>query len=433
MKAIAIAALAHLWLGVAGIAQAPLLRSSQVPRQPAQLLQQLPVLDQQTQEQQHQQVQALPEQHHVIFTERQKQQLHELQHPRADGEVALLQRGTSARVTVRAEAEAEMQLDSQCFDVANTLCVEDESGRSFTMERSFFPPDLRLWYQFDERLPVDHSGNLKHLTDDEGKLTKLTVGPGIMGRGNSASFDGRSFRTVQDTKALNTPAFTVALWLFLREDSVGAWRVIFSRGSSVEELLPALLLWPDERRLHVRVSPKADAGVGAQLDSAGVIPLKRWTHLAVSCTGNVLRLYINGVQDAQMIVEETPEASEKSTLKIGRDPWRAGVKGFIDDFRWYSRGLARDEVSAMLYPGLTGNAASTAVSLACLSCRYPEAVRKCNNQRRYLCSMQELFAGGLHTARSSGWLSSSSEVWSSEDEGDQRFDGRVRLGLCCDA
>lgn len=341
---------------------------------------------------------------------------------------SLLETGASSAVQASAEA-----LEAQCFVVPTTLCIEDEIGRTFSIARSYFPPDLLLWYQFDQSLPTDDSGQMRHLTDHNFALTPLQVGPGIMGRGGSASFDGSYYRTMRAAKALDSQAFTVMLWVYLRQDSIGAWRTIFSRGSEVGELLPALLLYPDERRLHVRVSPKVDAGVGTQLDSQGVLPLKRWSHIAITCTGSVLRLYINGVEDGHVIMEAPPPASEGSSLHLGRDPWRAGIKAFLDDFRWYSRVMPADEIRAVLYPGLTGTAGGGgAVSLSCLSCRFPEAIRKCTDQRRHLCSMQELFAGGLQTARASGWLAASSEVWSGEDEGEERFDGRHKLGLCCE-
>ena len=47
---------------------------------------------------------------------------------------------------------------------------------------------------------------------------------------------------------------TVSLWAFITKDSTGDWRTIFHKGSSSQELTPTILLWPKERRLHVRAS-----------------------------------------------------------------------------------------------------------------------------------------------------------------------------------
>lgn len=317
---------------------------------------------------------------------------------------------------------------SNCFDVPESICLRDGSGLSFVLGKPFYPPDLQLWFDFDKALPVDESGHSKHLTDTNLALTPLPAGPGLLGRGASAAFDGRLYRTVAQTDMLNTPAWTVALWLYLREDSVGSWRTIFSRGSRPEELSPALLLAPDERRLHVHVSPHAEAA-GGVLDASGLLPLRRWTHVAVVCTGSVVRLFINGVKDGEVILEETvPDSS--GPLHIGRDPWRAGTKAFLDDFRWYTRELPPDELRALVYPSLTGMAATDAISLGCVACGFAEAVQACDAKREHLCSLQELFSGGFHAARAMGWLSASSEVWYHEED-DGRFDGSTRLGICC--
>jgi len=330
-----------------------------------------------------------------------------------------------------------------CFEVPRSICLREDAvagaegegaGRSFIVGPAPALSDLVLWYQFDKSLPVDESGHWRHLTDSQGNLSPLTVGPGLLGRGGSASFDGRGYRTVAPSEAFDSPAFTVALWVYLREDSVGSWRTIFSRGSSPGQLMPALLLWPDQRRLHVRASLRADLHDGS-LDSSGLLPLRRWTHLAVACTGSVLRLYVNGVKDGETILEEPLPTGGgggggQSSLYVGRDPWRAGTKAYLDDFRWYSRALPPDEIRALVFPSLTG-AAADFVHLGCSSCAFTEAVRSCGS-RSHLCSLQELYAGGFHVARVMGWLAASPSVWYRNEEGEDLFSGEHRLGLCCE-
>lgn len=44
-------------------------------------------------------------------------------------------------------------------------------------------------------------------------------------------------------------------------------------------MTPTIMLWPKERRLHVRVSTDANSNEG--LDSKSTIPLRRWTHVSV--------------------------------------------------------------------------------------------------------------------------------------------------------
>jgi hypothetical protein len=315
------------------------------------------------------------------------------------------------------------------------VCLAQDDGKSFVIGPATRPPEhLELWYKFDESLPVDSSGNRRHLVDASMALTKVSVGPGVMGRGASAAFDGRNYRVVPADASVDTPAFTVALWLYLLEDSVSAWRTIVSRGNHAEKLSMALLLWPGERRLRVRASTRDDIGEDV-LDGTGLLPLRRWTHVAVTCTGGVLRLFVNGVRDGEVILEESLQGMA-GNIFIGRDPWRAGTKAYLDDFRWYSRALLPEELQTLIFPSMTGMSGMGSVSLGCPQCRFPEAIRSCS-KHNHLCSLQELYAGGYHTARAMGWLTSSNMpgimkgVWYYSQETADLYDGSEKLGLCC--
>jgi hypothetical protein len=320
-----------------------------------------------------------------------------------------------------------------CFEVGNTLCMLDPAGssRTYVFRATATLPEIEAWYSFDKSLPVDESGKRNHLLDAEYRLSPVDVGPGILGKGASMALDGRHVHQISSSERMESGTFTVTLWLYLTEDSIGSWRTIFNKGASPDELLPALLLYPDERRLQARISYHAsdtqyEHGV---LDSQGLVPLRRWTHLAMSSTGGVMRLYINGQLDNEAIVGASRLEYSRAPIFIGRDPWRSGTKGYLDDFRWYSRVLQDAEIRSLTFPSLTGMS-SDFVHLGCKSCTFPEAVGQCKGDT-HLCSLQELFAGGFHTARVMGWLPPVPEVWYYNEHGIDLFAGQKKMGLCC--
>lgn len=312
-----------------------------------------------------------------------------------------------------------------CFEVPGAICLQ-EGGKNFVVSPGDSLSELALWYQFDKSLPVDDSGHGNHLLDTAGNLAAIPAGPGILGRGASAALDGRNYGVVKSAPTLQGSCWTISMWLYLLEDSVGGWRTLVHRGGSAEQLSPALLLWPDERRLHLRVSASGGDGV---LDSTGLVPLRRWTHIAASCAGGVLRLFVNGLRDGEVILEGA--ATPSGDLHVGRDPWRAGTRGYLDDLRWYNREMSESEIRALALPGITGVGVD-AVRLGCSGCTFPDAIKSCETGHdTHLCSLQELFSGGFHTARVMGWLSSSAEVWYHNEQEPNAFSGVRKLGLCC--
>ena len=100
---------------------------------------------------------------------------------------------------------------------------------------------------------------------------------------------------------IETSDLTVTFWIYLLEDSTGNWRTILSKGNSVEEITPTIMLWPKERRLHVRVSTENFWNEG--IESRGIINMKQWVHLSVVISGQMIQLYINGNLDSEIILK----------------------------------------------------------------------------------------------------------------------------------
>ena len=68
--------------------------------------------------------------------------------------------------------------------------------------------------------------------------------------------------------------------------------------------------------------------------------MNTWTHLAATYNGNVLALYVNGVQAGQLLIAGSLTAST-SPLRIGgNNVWGEWFEGDIDEVRVYNRALA---------------------------------------------------------------------------------------------
>lgn len=350
---------------------------------------------------------------------------------------ALAEQGTSRTETAgQASANLAAKFASTCLTLPSSLCLTSESGnatKTFKLSSDATPSALTAMFSFDHSHSVDESGNDNHMTVKDG--AKVVSGPGVGGKGAGASFDGEMFAKVP-AKALDSKTFTVAFWLFLRQDSIGRWRTIVSKGETEQEMTPTILLNADDRRLRVSFSSADDWNDG--FVSSGPLPLRRWTHLAltVSCDdggdSSLARLFINGVKDRQKVVNGEIVVN-KGDLRVGRDEWRAGTISYVDDLRLYSRGLSEAEVLALQLPRVTGIPGERFASLGCLNCNRESAVKACDDVKHaHLCTLQELYAGGFHLARVQGWLTSNPEVHFSNDLHHHAADPtEMKLGMCC--
>ena len=127
---------------------------------------------------------------------------------------------------------------------------------------------------------------------------------------------------------------------------------------------------------------------------------------------------------------------------LGGDPWRpaGGLDGFIDEFKFYGRALTTDEIQAAAGFAL-GGVEPAFIELGCMGCALDAAAATCA-VGYHLCNTHDLHAGGYMVARSMGWATSNSHVWTAEEAragGGQNASwsgsvpGAVKtgLGLCC--
>jgi len=338
--------------------------------------------------------------------------------------------------SIDAGKEAAAAAGGLCDVVAQgPICV---AGGKKVVTADAAPRSLLAHFTFDDNHGLDTSGFHNHAA------LAPSFGPGIGGHGHSARYAGTDYSEVRHTAAYAEAgaSFTVEMWIYLRQDSTGDWRTVMHKGGRDEERTPTLFLEPLTRGLEFFVST-ADASqpMGERLWSNSFVPLHRWTHLAAIAEGHSLRLYINGLLDSENVTVGSV-VHNNGPFFLGGDPWRpaGGFDGFIDEFKFYSRALTTDEIQASAGFAL-GGVEPAFVELGCMGCALDAAAATCA-ANYHLCNTHDLYAGGYMVARSMGWATSNSHVWSAEEAAsgggmNASWSGvvpgavKTGLGLCC--
>ena len=308
--------------------------------------------------------------------------------------------------------------------IPQSICVDN--GSHIFLSKNV-PKNLIGWFTFDDDTMNDYSGN---------GLTGKPIpkaGPPKFIKGYSAYFDGTNNTSIKNFSSLAPSDLTISFWIYLLEDSTGNWRTLLHKGSLMTDLTPTIILWPKERQLHVRVGTEVFWNEG--LESNGKLSLKQWTHISVSFSGQMIQLFINGNKDNQIILDGKI-LFNNGPLHLGKDPWRPGVKCYIDDLKLYNYVLNEKEIQQ---EAINSNLLITPyyVNLGCKSCSYLQAISSCK-LNFHLCTYTELFSGAYLTARKNGYFKCNTEVWAKESadaEGNTNVnleDSTLRkLSLCC--
>lgn len=164
--------------------------------------------------------------------------------------------------------------------------------------------------------------------------------------GNAVNLNGTSaYVSVPAGILAGATAFTLATWV--RLDSAATWARLFDFGTGTGAYL---FLTPRSAAGTVRYAiTTGGAGAEQRMDAPAALPVGAWTHLAVTQTGNLGVLYVNGVEAARTTALSLRPASLGSTgqnwigrSQYGGDPY---LDAAVDSFRIYSRALTASEVA----------------------------------------------------------------------------------------
>ncbi|MEU8664947.1 LamG-like jellyroll fold domain-containing protein, partial [Actinoplanes philippinensis] len=142
-------------------------------------------------------------------------------------------------------------------------------------------------------------------------------------------------------------AFTIATWL--RIDAADTWTRVFDFGTGTGAYL---FLTPRSSSGTARYAiSNGGSGAEQRIDAPAALPIGAWTHIAVTHTGNLGVLYVNGAEVARNTALTVRPSALPSTTQnwIGRSQYATDpyLTAAVDGFRIHSRALSAAEVAQL--------------------------------------------------------------------------------------
>ena len=223
----------------------------------------------------------------------------------------------------------------------------NRGGRSLVWMREeplAAPSEFVAWYKFDETSGTtasDAGGNSFTAALNAG----ATWAEGKFG--NAVKLDGvKDFVSLPAGILENVDDFTIAAWVNL--EATSTWSRIFDFGSGTGA---NMFLTPRSSAGTLRFAiTTSGAGGEQQINSGHLVKKGIWQHIAVTRSGDIGILYMDGVEVARNdnLTIKPSDLGPTSGNFIGKsqyaDPY---LKGLVDDFRIYSRALSASEIVSL--------------------------------------------------------------------------------------
>ena len=138
----------------------------------------------------------------------------------------------------------------------------------------------------------------------------------------------------------NQQEITVASWIYWR--GLSSWQRIFDFGNGENEYM---FLTPRSGNGQMRFAMK-NGGNEEQLNTTSALTMNKWIHVAVTIDSESVKLYLDGVLNAESNAFTINPLQFKPALNyIGRSQFSDPLfNGFIDDFRIYNYALSASEI-----------------------------------------------------------------------------------------
>lgn len=180
----------------------------------------------------------------------------------------------------------------------------------------------------------------------------------------SVWYTGAGYVNVPDSPSLRTTnGITLEAWVFPDSSFTTVPSIIASKYVYPLSQPPGtqncyLLGTTNSGRLFFTLSPNGTTASNATVQATNTLPLNKWTHIAATYNGSVIRLYINGVQVAQTNhtggIFPGNANLNIAAIQTGSTSFTWGFGGLIDELSLYNRALSAAEIQSIVAADLTG-------------------------------------------------------------------------------
>ncbi|MDD5191807.1 MAG: sialate O-acetylesterase [Candidatus Nanoarchaeia archaeon] len=219
-----------------------------------------------------------------------------------------------------------------------------------------FDNSLIGWWRMDDyndstKTVYDYTGRNNGTVYGNATQTDGKLGKGMKFDGFNVSSNDNDFINCKNDSSLNLKTGSWGAWVKLNSKMLGniGERIIFkeSTGSPGSNGIYELFYWKDKNRFR---SEAVVSGVRYITESSSSVNLGEWYYLVSTYDGEILKLYVNGVNVGN---NETPSGNIDSSLgpliigsSLGQ-PDMAPFNGTIDDVMIFNRSLSAEEISAL--------------------------------------------------------------------------------------